>query len=141
MALYAFCRLADDIVDDATIRGTSGDEVRQRLNAHTRGLDAVFSGRPDTPLFREIAWTVQRFGVPREPLDELLDGVALTYLLVAVAQPLLESRYGIFLEIGGLNRYDFTLLGAIIGAALLMGALPAWRAYRNTLSDGLTLRV
>ncbi len=71
----------------------------------------------------------------------VLVGVALTYLLVAVAQPLLESRYGIFLEIGGLNRYDFTLLGAIIGAALLMGALPAWRAYRNTLSDGLTLRV
>jgi putative ABC transport system permease protein len=33
------------------------------------------------------------------------------------------------------------LLGAIILAALLMGALPAWRAYRNTLSDGLTLRV
>lgn len=76
LALYAFCRLADDIVDDATIRGTSGDEVRQRLNSHTRGLDAVFTGRPDSPVFREIAWTVQRFGVPREPLDELLDGVA-----------------------------------------------------------------
>ena len=26
-------------------------------------------------------------------------------------------------------------------AALLMGLLPAWRAYRNALSDGLTIRV
>ena len=29
----------------------------------------------------------------------------------------------------------------ILAAALLMGSVPAWRAYRNTLSDGLTLRV
>jgi putative ABC transport system permease protein len=44
-------------------------------------------------------------------------------------------------QITGLTRYDFAILGAIIGAALLMGLLPAWRAYRNTLSDGLTIRV
>jgi putative ABC transport system permease protein len=71
----------------------------------------------------------------------VLAGVVLTYSAVAVARPLLESRFGIFLEIGGLTRYDFGLLGAIVGAAFLMGALPAWRAYRNTLSDGLTIRV
>ncbi|MCC6931366.1 MAG: phytoene/squalene synthase family protein [Gemmatimonadaceae bacterium] len=77
LALYAFCRLADDIVDDATMRGTPPDEIRRRLSAHTRGLDCVYNGKTDSPVFREIAWTVQRFGVPREPLDELLEGVAL----------------------------------------------------------------
>ena len=71
----------------------------------------------------------------------VLAGVVLTYAAVAVARPLLESRFGIFLEIGGLTRYDFGLLGGIVAAAFLMGALPAWRAYRNTLSDGLTIRV
>ena len=71
----------------------------------------------------------------------VLAGVVLTYSAVALARPVLESRFGIFLEIGGLTRYDFGLLGAIVAAALLMGALPAWRAYRNTLSDGLTIRV
>ncbi|MEZ5486150.1 MAG: ABC transporter permease [Steroidobacteraceae bacterium] len=70
-----------------------------------------------------------------------LAGVALTYAAVAAARPLLERRFGIFLEISGLTRYDLGLLGAIIGIAFLMGALPAWRAYRNTLSDGLTIRV
>lgn len=68
-------------------------------------------------------------------------GVAFCYGLIAAARPLLERRFGIFLEPGGLTGYDMALLGAIILAALLMGALPAWRAYRNTLSDGLTLRV
>ena len=68
-------------------------------------------------------------------------GVALCYSLIYAAQPLLERRFGIFLDPGGLTGYDVAILGAIIGAALLMGALPAWRAYRNTLSDGLTIRV
>ena len=68
-------------------------------------------------------------------------GVALTYLLLWAGAPLLEQRFGIFVEIGGLSRYDLAILGSIIGAALLIGLLPAWRAYRNTLSDGLTIRV
>jgi putative ABC transport system permease protein len=68
-------------------------------------------------------------------------GVALAYGLIAAGRPLLEDRYGIFVQITGLTRYDLSILGAIIGAALLMGLLPAWRAYRNTLSDGLTIRV
>lgn len=68
-------------------------------------------------------------------------GVGLMYLLVAAARPILESRFGIFLEVGGLRGYDLAILGAVVLAGLTMGALPAWRAYRNTLSDGLTLRV
>ena len=68
-------------------------------------------------------------------------GVALCYGLIFAAQPILERRFGIFLDPGGLTGYDLMLLGLIIGAALIMGALPAWRAYRNTLSDGLTIRV
>jgi putative ABC transport system permease protein len=68
-------------------------------------------------------------------------GVALTYGLLFAAQPILERRFGIFLQPGGLTGYDALILGGIIVAALLMGAYPAWRAYRHTLSDGLTIRV
>ena len=68
-------------------------------------------------------------------------GVGLAYGLMAAAKPLLADRYGIFVQITGLSRYDLAILGSIIAAALLMGLLPAWRAYRNTLSDGLTIRV
>jgi putative ABC transport system permease protein len=68
-------------------------------------------------------------------------GIALCYGLIFAAQPVLERRFGIFLDPGGLRSYDLAILGTIILAAILMGALPAWRAYRNTLSDGLTIRV
>ena len=68
-------------------------------------------------------------------------GVGLTYSAIFAAQPLLERRFGIFLQPGGLSGYDVMLLTGIVLAALLMGAVPAWRAYRNSLSDGLTIRV
>lgn len=71
----------------------------------------------------------------------VLCGVSLTYALLFAAKPILASNYGIFLQPTGLTGYDVALLGSIIAAALLMGAWPAWRAYRNTLSDGLTIRV
>jgi putative ABC transport system permease protein len=71
----------------------------------------------------------------------VLIGVVLTYGLIAAGRPLLEQQFGIFVRIGGLSRYDLAILGSIVLAALVMGLLPAWRAYRNTLSDGLTIHV
>jgi putative ABC transport system permease protein len=39
------------------------------------------------------------------------------------------------------SAYEWSLLGGILAAALLMGAIPAWRAYRQSLADGLSIRV
>jgi putative ABC transport system permease protein len=71
----------------------------------------------------------------------VLLGVALCYGLLLIGRPILEAKFGIFMPLSGLTRYDIGILGAIVIAALLMGFGPAWRAYRNTLSDGLTIRV
>lgn len=71
----------------------------------------------------------------------VLLGVALCYGLLLIGRPILEAKFGIFMPLSGLTRYDIGILGAIVVAALLMGLGPAWRAYRNTLSDGLTIRV
>ncbi|MGB8327003.1 MAG: ABC transporter permease [Steroidobacteraceae bacterium] len=68
-------------------------------------------------------------------------GLLLTYLALLAGEPLLERRFGIFLRLGGLSRYDVAVLAAVIAAAILLGLVPAWRAYRNTLSDGLTQRL
>jgi putative ABC transport system permease protein len=71
----------------------------------------------------------------------VLTGVALTYALLALGQPWLAARYGIFVPLTGLNGSDVAILAGIVGAALLMGFWPAWRAYRHTLADGLTIRI
>jgi len=39
------------------------------------------------------------------------------------------------------SEYEWTLLGGILVAALLMGSVPAWRAYRQSLADGLSIRL
>ncbi len=68
-------------------------------------------------------------------------GFATLYLLLAGLAPLIEERFGLFVALRPPGQWDLTIAGVVIAAALLMGVLPAWRAYRNALSDGLTIRV
>jgi putative ABC transport system permease protein len=71
----------------------------------------------------------------------VLLGLVLTYGALAGLAPLLEHRFGVFVELSAPSAYDIGLLGLVVGAGLLIGAVPAWRAYRNSLADGLTIRV
>jgi phytoene synthase len=71
-ALYAFCRRADDIVDDAADPATA----RQALAAFAVTVaEALDGGRVDDPVVRALADTVRRFGVPRGSIDAILEGV------------------------------------------------------------------
>ncbi|MDF1503270.1 phytoene/squalene synthase family protein [Roseisolibacter sp. H3M3-2] len=73
-ALYAFCRVADDMVDAAGIAGTA--TVARRLDDYERALDAAIAGRPDGPIFRELHRVLEAYAVPPRVLHELLAGVA-----------------------------------------------------------------
>lgn len=68
-------------------------------------------------------------------------GVALLYALLAGVQPWLESRFGLFIALGLPSRSELLLLGAVVLAGAVVGAIPAYRAYRLSLSDGLSIRV
>lgn len=68
-------------------------------------------------------------------------GLILLYLCIAASQGYVQSNYGLYLPLSLPSRYEWSLLGAILAAALLMGSVPAWRAYRQSLSDGLSIRL
>ncbi|NLD00695.1 MAG: ABC transporter permease [Gammaproteobacteria bacterium] len=68
-------------------------------------------------------------------------GVVLLYVGIAIAQAPLQSHYGLYLPLSAPTLYEWTLLGAVLLAGVLMGAVPAWRAYRQSLSDGLNIRL
>lgn len=72
-ALYAFCRIADDIGDEAGAL----DERRRRLEAWRLGLRAALAGRPCHPAHPALADAVARFRIPPEYLEAVLDGVAM----------------------------------------------------------------
>jgi putative ABC transport system permease protein len=71
----------------------------------------------------------------------VLFGLSLLYLSLLAGQPIIESRFGLFIEIGGLSAYEWILLGAVVAAGFLVGSIPSYRAYRLSLADGLSVRV
>lgn len=74
-------------------------------------------------------------------LAGILTGVAFLYLAIAIAQAPLQSHYGLYLAFSAPTVHEWQLLGAVLVAGVLMGAVPAWRAYRQSLVDGLNIRL
>jgi putative ABC transport system permease protein len=68
-------------------------------------------------------------------------GVALVYGLALGSQPLIERHFGIFIPIQPLTQTAYVYLLSVLGAGLLIGFIPALKAYRNSLVDGLTVRL
>ena len=68
-------------------------------------------------------------------------GLLLLYSLMMAAQPLLQDRYGIYIGLSPPGVYELGLLALVLVAGILVGLIPAYRAYRNSLADGLTVRV
>jgi phytoene synthase len=67
-AVYAFCRVSDDAVDESDDPHASLTRLRERL-------DEVFRGEPaDDPVDRALSEVVSEHGLPREPFDALLEG-------------------------------------------------------------------
>jgi 15-cis-phytoene synthase len=73
-ALYAFCRVADDLVDQSD--SLSPGVVALRLAEYHRQLRDTLAGRPTGPMFRELLRAVEQHAVPGPVLRELLEGVA-----------------------------------------------------------------
>ena len=74
-ALYAYCRHADNLVDDRGDRPEA--QVRAELTALAGEVRAMHAGTPPAdPRWLALHDTLQRYPVPLDPLLELLDGVA-----------------------------------------------------------------
>ena len=71
----------------------------------------------------------------------ILFGLFFLYITLFVSQPLLEAYFGLFIPIQPPSVKDLIILGVIILNGMLMGLIPALRAYRQSLSDGMTIRL
>jgi putative ABC transport system permease protein len=67
-------------------------------------------------------------------------GVVLLYTALLIARPLVDAYFGLYLEAGWLSHRELLTLGGIMAAGLAMGFLPAFRAYRLSVADGMIVR-
>jgi 15-cis-phytoene synthase len=131
-ALYAFCRVADDLVDQADHDNLPA--LRAQLMAYREELQAALDGRPSGPIFREMAWVSRRYDVSPAPLFELLDGVgrdleAHSYETWAELEQYCE---GVASSVGEMCTYVF---GVPAGPAMRQHAI----RYARTLGTAMQL--
>ena len=74
-------------------------------------------------------------------LTGILSGFVLLYGLIFLLRPMASSRLGLHLTLGLPTAGEITLGGLILIAGLLVGLIPAWRSYRYSLADGLTVNL
>jgi len=74
-------------------------------------------------------------------LAGIIFGLFILYLALFVSQPILEAYFGLFIPINLPTNRDIIILGGILLTAMLMGIIPALRAYHQSLADGMTIRL
>jgi 15-cis-phytoene synthase len=96
-ALYAFCREVDDVVDEVSDAAVA----QAKLDWWRSEIDRLFSGAPQHPVTRALEPHLQPFGITRERLLQVLDGMQMD---------LRQSRY---LDYPGLRRYCHLVAGVV----------------------------
>ena len=68
-------------------------------------------------------------------------GLVLLAAVFTVVTPWVQARFGLVLGGALPAAAEWPLIAAVFAAGILASAVPAWRAYRLSLADGLTPRV
>ena len=114
-ALYAFCRLADDIIDG---EGALSDKS-QAIDEFERMLRNALNGQVvDDPVLRSIACTADRYTIPHEHLFAIVKGVR---------SDLTQSRYE--------TTDDLIEYCRRVASAVGLAAVPSWGLRRGISSE------
>ncbi len=70
-AVYAFCRIVDDVVD----LGRDRDGQRRELARWREEIARVYAGTPEHPVAQRLQQAVRVFPIPRGALQEIINGV------------------------------------------------------------------
>ncbi|WP_413112064.1 ABC transporter permease [Thaumasiovibrio sp. DFM-14] len=71
----------------------------------------------------------------------IIAGLGCLYSMLFVLQPIVQQHFGIHLSLVLPTTYEWYLLGMVQCAGIVVGLFPAFRAYRHSLVDGMTIRV
>lgn len=72
-ALYAYCREVDDVVDECHDEGVA----RTKLAWWRDEVERTYAGDPQHPVMRALKPGIDTYGLPKQELLEILDGMAM----------------------------------------------------------------
>lgn len=96
-ALYAFCREIDDVVDESV----DPQIAATKLVWWRTEIDRLFAGKPQHPVTQALLPATQRFNLPKEMLEEVIDGMEMD---------LTQTRY---LDFKALSLYCYRVAGVV----------------------------
>ncbi len=124
-ALYAYCREVDDVVDEVIDRALAQTKLLWWRNE----VEQLFAGNPQHPVTRALAPHLESFGITRERMLLVIDGMQMD---------LQQSRY---LDFANLRRYCHLVAG-VVGemSAGIFGATDV-RTFEYARQLGLALQL
>jgi len=67
-------------------------------------------------------------------------GVALFFISIMLSQALMQ-QYGLHIPLSSFGSAQFIFLAAVLAASFLIGSIPGYRAYKNSLADGMSIKL
>jgi phytoene synthase len=124
-ALYAFCREVDDVVDECTDPGVAA----AKLAWWRQELATLEAGTPQHPVTKALAPLAGTYGITRERLGEIIDGMEMD---------LRQSRYADF---AALERYCYHVAGVVglLAAGIFGYSKPQTLEYAKALGTAFQL--
>jgi phytoene synthase len=124
-ALYAYCREVDDIADEVTDAGLA----QTKLAWWGAEIDRLFRGEAQHPVTRALAPHLQSFGITRERLLLVLEGMH---------ADLTQTRY---LDYAGLQRYCHLVAGVVGEMSVGIFGATQEATYEYARQLGLSLQL
>ena len=146
-AVYAFCRTVDDIADLGQERGIDRARLQDELERWRREVARCYepAGSPEEPIAQRLAHAVRDFGIPREALEAIIDGVAMDLdgLRYETAEDLYPYCYRVASAVGlaAIEIFGYTDQRARDYAVNLGIALQLTNILRDVGSDAESGRV
>jgi phytoene synthase len=105
-AVYAYCRLIDDVVDSQEL---PKDESRAQLRFWREEVERLYEGKPTHPISRRLAGPIKSFGLEKKDFLEMIRGCEMdleqtTYKTFADLEPYLQ---GVAVSVGRLSLRIF----------------------------------
>ncbi len=125
MALYAFCREVDDVVDECN----DADLARTKLAWWRKEIAEVFGGQPSHPVARALVPVVREHDLPAKYFGEIMDGMEM------------DLRYNRYPDFATLQSYCHRVAGVVglMAAAIFGYRDPSTLTYAENLGTAFQL--